>query len=97
MGKELIRSIEARLCIRLSRLDPKVLSESLMPDDAPPRNFYIKHDVKGKLFCYDVRTNRVVIKDILTLLSMLDEVSRLTEVLEKCLIKLSSLRELGAT
>ncbi len=81
-----IKKFTAELCIKTNGINPKVLSESLSPDDIPPRNFIIKHKLNHETFCYEVKGKISSSKDLLTLLSILDEVSRLAELLRKCLL-----------
>ena len=88
-----IKKFTAELCVKTNGINPKVLSESLSPDDIPPRNFIIKHKLNHETFCYEVECEVNSSKDLLTLLSILDEVSRLTELLKKCLLVVRYLRE----
>lgn len=80
----------AVLRISMPRCEAEAVHEAMKPDDeCPPKGFEIGSQVAGDSLVYEVRFKYGNPSTLLTLLSVLDEVSRIAEMIHEVIARLN--------
>lgn len=80
----------AVLRISMPRREAEAVHKAIKPDDeCPPKGFEIRSQVTGDSLMYEVRFKYGNPSTLLTLLSVLDEVSRIAEMIHDMIARLN--------